>query len=93
VADTAPEDLPALVGKLAEAQAVAMARLTAPPPASTADAPEANLDAEEAARRLGMSTDWLYRQKSLPFRVHIGRRVLYSASGLERWNRARAGKA
>jgi hypothetical protein len=49
VANAAPEDLPALVGKLAEAQAVAMARIATPrPPAATAP-PTRLLTPEEAA--------------------------------------------
>jgi predicted DNA-binding transcriptional regulator AlpA len=47
-----------------------------------------NLSAEDAARRLGVSADWLYKTK-LPFKVKIGRRVLFSATGLEKWNRQR----
>ena len=56
------------------------------------DCPDANLDVKEAARRLGVSTDWLYRHADrLPFALRIGRRRLFSAHGLERWNRQRRG--
>jgi predicted DNA-binding transcriptional regulator AlpA len=86
-----PEDLPGLVGRLAQAQAVALARLTTP--ALNQNRPEdvdENLSATEAGERLGMSKEWVYRHAdSLPFTVRIGRRVLFSARGLARWNRQR----
>jgi excisionase family DNA binding protein len=49
-----------------------------------------NLSVREAATRLGLSTDYLYRNK-LPFTVRIGTRVLFSERGLERWNAQRKG--
>lgn len=52
--------------------------------------PDQNVSVEEAARRLGVSADWVYRNR-LPFKVRIGRRVLCSVHGLERWSRQRAG--
>jgi hypothetical protein len=40
-----------------------------------------------------MSRDWLYKNGSrLPFVVRIGRKVLCSEQGLERWNRNRSAK-
>lgn len=87
------EDLPALLGRLVEAEAIARLRLSiAAVPASTNGygAPEAdeNLAVTEAARQLGVSTRWLYREaRRLPFAVKIGRRLLFSRRGLERWNR------
>ncbi len=51
-----------------------------------------NLTVDQAARRLGVSRDYLYRQaKSLPFALRIGRRLFFSEAGLERWNRRRQG--
>jgi len=47
----------------------------------------------EAATQLGVSVSWLYRRSSkLPFVVRIGRRLLFSARGLDRWNRQRTGR-
>lgn len=88
VADTAPEDLPALVGKLAEAQAVAMARLTtAVPSGESARGDGRNLSAKEAARRLGVSVPYLYKHTNeFPFAVRIGKRVVFDSRGLEAWN-------
>jgi excisionase family DNA binding protein len=63
------------------------AQLLAGVPGTTPGPVEAdkNLSVDQAARQLGVSRDWLYKNK-LPFKVRIGRRVLFSARGLERWN-------
>jgi predicted DNA-binding transcriptional regulator AlpA len=86
-----PESLPALLGHLEEAKAEGWARLIAiaqgaPPEAKD---PDENISAAEAARRLGVSRDWLYKARNLPFRVRVGRRVVFSAKGLARWMRQR----
>jgi excisionase family DNA binding protein len=90
VAQAPREELPAIVGALAAAQAEALARLAAPLPAPVApvgDKPDANISVEEAARQLGMSDRWVYRKaKSLPFVRRIGRRVVCSARDLAEWN-------
>jgi predicted DNA-binding transcriptional regulator AlpA len=94
VADTAPEDLPALAGQLREAELLVELRLrsAAAPASSNGNGADENLSADEASRRLGVSVDWLYKT-TLPFKVRIGRRVVFSARGLERWNRSRAGRS
>ena len=85
--DGPAEDLPALMGELERLKMKAWVRATKPPERASVD-PDENLSAEEAARRLGLSVDWIYRNANhLPFTVRIGRRVLFSAHGLERWNR------
>jgi predicted DNA-binding transcriptional regulator AlpA len=45
------------------------------------------LDAEEAAKVLSMSTDWLYRQaKKLPFTRKLGPKMLrFSQQGILKW--------
>jgi len=94
VDDTPAPELPQLIGDLEAARAAAWARLTTPAAGNPSDVPgqEArNLDVAEAARRLGMSRDWLYRHASeLPFAVRIGRRVVFDSLALERWNQRRA---
>jgi len=91
VADVPQEDLPRLAGALGEAHARVLARLVQPPTPPAAPRPtEDNVSVREAARRLGMSSAWVYKNvRSLPFTIRIGRRVLCSARGLERWNRTR----
>ena len=89
-----PSDrLPALIAALSARLAAEAARgLASPnPQRRQAEGPDENLSIEEAARRLGISKDFLYRTK-LPFKVRIGRRVLFSARGLERWNRNHQGR-
>ena len=89
--DTTPApDLPGLIGDLEAAKAAAWARLTAArvDPRTEEPDPEArNLDVAEAAKRLGISQDWLYKHASrLPFAVRIGRRLVFDSVALERWN-------
>jgi excisionase family DNA binding protein len=75
-----PEDLPRLLGECAEIAATASARL-ANPPATKLDE---NLEVPEAAHRLGVSPDYLYRHsKRFPFTRRIGRKLLFSSAGLD----------
>jgi predicted DNA-binding transcriptional regulator AlpA len=91
VESTPAPELPQLIGDLEAARAAAWARLTAPGAEAAPDRRHQeprNLDVAEAARRLGMSRDWLYRHASeLPFALRIGRRVVFDSAALERWNR------
>ena len=88
IEEARPEELPALSAALSARVSVATARLLETPPERDRG-PDQNLSVEEAAGRLGVSGDWLYKQRNLPFRRKIGRRVLFSAKGLEKWNRQR----
>jgi predicted DNA-binding transcriptional regulator AlpA len=56
-------------------------------PAPSPSGPEHLLGVEEAAARLGMSTDWLYRHaRQLPFTRRVGRRALkFDSASLDRW--------
>jgi excisionase family DNA binding protein len=88
-----PEELPALLAALAAIATGAAARfLAAAADDRTAEhGTDRNLGIAEAAQRLGVSKDFLYRRaKRLPFTRRIGRRLLFSANGLEAWNRRRA---
>src|SRR5262249_35040761 len=91
VEDTPAPELPQLIGELEAARAAAWARITAPAagkPSDLSDQEARNLDITEAARRLGISRDWLYRHASeLPFALKIGRRLVFDSLALERWNR------
>jgi excisionase family DNA binding protein len=79
-----PDELPRLLGDLEEVRATALARLTAPQPIqSPADE---LIDVSEAAKRLGMSRGYLYRHhKQFPFTRHMGRKLLFSARGIEKY--------
>lgn len=93
IRDADADELPAIVGELEALKAVAWSRMLAPPPPARDEGGDQNVSADEAARRLGLSKDWLYKHAdALPFAVKIGRRVLFSARGLERWNRQRTGQ-
>lgn len=82
--DTPVDDLPALIGILESAKAVAWSRLTAPAPIQS-QADEL-IDVSEAAKRLGISEDYLYRHhKDLAFTRHAGRKLLFSARGIEQY--------
>jgi excisionase family DNA binding protein len=80
--------LPGFIAELAGLQARAAARLRqadeGPEPSPCVDR---LLDVREAAARLGMSADWLYRHRDkLPFARRVGRRaVRFSEVDLERW--------
>jgi excisionase family DNA binding protein len=51
------------------------------------------LDVDEAADRLGTSTDYLYRHSGkFPFTVRIGSRLRFSARGIDRFIRTRQGR-
>jgi len=51
------------------------------------------LTVEEAAKMLGLSTDWLYRRAGkLPFTVRLGRQLRFSERGLDRYIRQRQGR-
>jgi excisionase family DNA binding protein len=87
-------DLPALLTQLSAVQASMAARLvTVTQDAMRDDAADPLLTIEEAAARLGVSEDWLYRRtKSLPFVVRVGRHVRFSAKAIDRYVRNKMGR-
>jgi predicted DNA-binding transcriptional regulator AlpA len=88
VAELRPEELPAVLAAVAARMAAVQQEEREP----TADG-DVNLPIAEAARRLSISKDWLYRHADkLPFTVRIGRRVTFSAAGLEAWKQNRMGR-
>ena len=79
------EQLPRLLGDLEEIRCTAIARLSVP---ALAPAQDQLLDVEAAAQRLGVSCDYLYRHHAeLPFTRRIGKRLLFSSSGIEKFLR------
>ena len=75
-----PERLPELLGELEVIRANALLRLSAP----TVIAHDDQVSVEEAAQRLGVSTDYLYRNwKRLPFTRRMGRKLLFSSRGID----------
>jgi predicted DNA-binding transcriptional regulator AlpA len=89
-AAVSPSQVPAILGQLAELQAIFLARLVnrngshpAPGPAE----PDRLLTADEAAPIIGMTPRWLYRHaRQLPFARRLSRKALrFSEVGLRRY--------
>lgn len=80
-----PEELPSLIGELAEISATALARLATP----SADVRHDELiDVNEAAKRLSCSRDYIYsNHRRFPFTRRQGRKLLFSSSGLDAYLR------
>lgn len=77
------EELPRLLGDLEEVRVTAMMRLTAPAQPKTADQ---LIDVDQAAERLGMSKDYLYRHApEYPFTRRQGRALRFSSLGIEKY--------
>jgi len=77
------DQLPHLLGELEEVRATAMARLASAP----IQRPESDelLDVSEAARRLGVSRDFIYHHsKDFAFTRRMGSKLLFSAAGIEK---------
>ena len=89
------EAIPAMMGDLERLKAVLWARLSLPQASGNGSAESSDrlLSAQEAAGVLHTSTDYLYRHSSrLPFTVRMGRKVLFSEAGIERYIRQRMGR-
>lgn len=80
-ASTPVSELPQFLGRLETARVTALARLSAP--AAVAPMADDWLDAKEAARRLHCSRSFLYHRKTLPFTRRVGKKLVYSARGIE----------
>jgi predicted DNA-binding transcriptional regulator AlpA len=83
------EALPAIIGRLAQLHALALARLTRPDTPASGDR---LLKIADAAAKLSVSPDYLYRHaEKLPFTVRDGRRLRFSEHGIEQWIARRRG--
>jgi excisionase family DNA binding protein len=79
------DELPSLLGEIEQVRYTAIARLSVPSHEPSSD-PDQLLDVEEAAKRMSMSKDYLYRHKDkYPFTRREGRKVLFSSSGIDRY--------
>jgi hypothetical protein len=85
VRDLMPDELPALLGELEVLRTTALLRLSAP---STTQPHDELLSVESAAERMSVSTDYLYRRAdTLPFTRRMGRKLLFSSLGIDRYIR------
>ncbi len=77
------EEVAAFLGELEQIRVTALTRLSSPVVASQ---PDELLDVCATAKRLGVSHDYLYRhQRKFPFARRIGRKLLFSSVGLEKF--------
>src|SRR5215831_1122142 len=77
------DELPRLLGELEEIRCTAIARLGSP-----AALPQEDrlLGIGDAAEKLGVSRDYLYRNHpSLPFTRRMGKRLVFSSLGIEKY--------
>lgn len=90
--DLSREQIPSALGELERVKASLSIRLM--DPHSPASEPDRLLTVEQAADRLGLAKDTLYRKaKAFPFAVRLpGRQVRFSASGIEKFIRSRSGR-
>ena len=88
------DELPEALGELRCVEARLTARLYASPTASPAGTgPDQLLTVEEAAERLSLSTDTVYRNaSSYPFTVRQGRALRFSSRGVDDYIRSCQGK-
>lgn len=84
------EQLPDALAELERVKARLTLRLTASASESAGPKEDHLLTVEEAALRLALAPDTLYRKaKTLPFTVRIGHQVRFSSAGIERFIRTR----
>jgi hypothetical protein len=85
--ECAQDELPLFLGHLRQIEATAMARLMSPGVSTAVHAaPDHLLGVRDAAERLGMSADYLYRHSAkFPFMRREGKRLLFSAHGIENY--------
>jgi hypothetical protein len=75
-------DLPEFLGDLESVRNRAFVRMVAPESASASE--DRLLDVAAAARRMGVSTQFLYvNSKKYSFTRRVGRRLLFSSNGLD----------
>lgn len=92
VSKAAREDLPVLLGELEVVRCTALARLTSHAVSQSSE-PDRMLAVDEAASRLNVSKDYLYRHApEYPFTRRIGSRLLFSSIGIEEFIRHERGQ-
>ena len=93
VATVPPGRIPALLSQLSALQGAMAARLISADRDETVSTEDTLLTVDQAAERLGVSTDWLFRRsRTLPFIVRLGRHLRFSNRGIDRYLRNRTGR-
>jgi predicted DNA-binding transcriptional regulator AlpA len=81
IADLPATELPGLLGELEIIRATVWLKMAAPGPIQ---APDQLLPVGDAAQRLGVSKDYLYRHADqFPFTRQMGRKLLFSSRGID----------
>ena len=89
------EQIPGMLAQLAAVQAALAARLLdcEGDCAGKQDNGDRLLDVREAAAKLSVTEDWLYRKgDKLPFIIRLGRNIRFSEQGIEKYIRQRTGR-
>jgi len=82
-----------LLSQLSALQGAMAARLIAVDRDEATSAEDTLLTIDEAAERLGVAKDWLFRRsRTLPFVVRLGRHLRFSSRGIDRYLRNRTGR-
>ena len=93
VATVPPGRIPALLSQLSALQGAMAARLISADRDEPMSGEDTLLTVDQAAERLGVSTDWLFRRsRTLPFVVRLGRHLRFSNRGIDRYLRNRTGR-
>jgi len=101
IAEVSPDEIPHHLGDLERLKASLWTRMMSTPAArdglsgtTGAAGDDQLLSVAEAAQKLGVPKDWIYRRAGkLPFTVRLGPRHLrFSARGIERYIRQRQGR-
>jgi len=93
VATVPPGRIPALLSQLSALQGAMAARLISADRDEPMSSEDTLLTVDQAAERLGVSTDWLFRRsRTLPFVVRLGRHLRFSNRGIDRYLRTRTGR-
>ena len=93
VATVPPGRIPALLSQLSALQGAMAARLISADRDEPVSCEDTLLTVDQAAVRLGVSTDWLFRRsRTLPFVVRLGRHLRFSNRGIDRYLRNRTGR-
>jgi excisionase family DNA binding protein len=93
VASVPPTRIPALLSQLSAVQSAMAARLVAADRGEPTSTDDTLLTVDQAAERLGVSKDWLFRRsRTLPFVVRLGRHLRFSNRGIDRYLRSRTGR-
>jgi hypothetical protein len=88
-------ELAALLARCVFIQSRIMAQIALAQPIDQSGATDTDplLNARQAALRLGVSPAWVYRRaKQLPFTIHLGGQLKFSARGLEKFIGGRIGR-